>query len=155
MSPGVFERIEQLLGRHGAAYRVLRHAPVFTSAEAAAIRGVALASGAKALVCKADGEFVFFVVPADRKLDSKLVRASRGWKSFRFADREEVLQLTSLAPGAIPPFGSLFGLKTLCDRRLGDNAAINFNAGDHAISISMSYDDYLAVEQPELGLFAE
>lgn len=151
----VFDRIERLLAGQTIEHRVLRHAPVFTSAEAAAVRGAPLASGAKALVCKADGQFVFFVIPADRKLASKQLRADRGYKSFRFADRDEVLALTGLTPGAIPPLGSLFGLKTLCDERLGDQAAINFNAGDHAISISMSFADYLRAEQPELGRFAE
>jgi Ala-tRNA(Pro) deacylase len=151
----VFDRIERLLSSQAIEHRVLRHAPVFTSAEAAAIRGAALASGAKALICKADGQFVFFVVPADRKLASKPLRIARGWKSFRFADRDEVLELTGLTPGAIPPFGSLFGRTTLCDERLGEQAVINFNAGDHAISISMSFDDYLRAERPELGRFAE
>lgn len=151
----VFDRIERLLASQAIEHRVLRHAPVFTSAEAAAIRGAPLASGAKALVCKADGQFVFFVVPADRKLASKAVRSARGWKSFRFAAPDEVLELTGLTPGAIPPFGSLFGLTTLCDERLGEQAVVNFNAGDHAISISMSFDDYLRAERPELGQFAE
>jgi Ala-tRNA(Pro) deacylase len=151
----VFDRIERLLASQAIEHRVLRHAPVFTSAEAAAIRGAPLASGAKALVCKGDGQFVFFVVPADRKLASKAVRSARGWKSFRFADPDEVLELTGLRPGAIPPFGSLFGLTTLCDERLGEQAVVNFNAGDHAISISMSFDDYLRAERPELGRFAE
>ncbi|HEV7225142.1 MAG TPA: YbaK/EbsC family protein [Pirellulales bacterium] len=155
MSEEVFQRIERLLTSRAIEHRVLRHAPVFTSAEAATVRGAELASGAKALICKADGQFVFFVLPADRKLASKAVRGSRGWKSFRFADRDEVLQLTGLTPGAIPPFGSLFGLQTLCDARLAEQATIHFNAGDHAISISMSCADYLSVEQPELGSFAE
>ena len=57
--------------------------------------------------------------------------------------------------GSIPPFGSLFGLPTLCDERLGDNDVINFNAGDHSISVSMRYADYLLAEKPELGTFAE
>ena len=155
MPENVFDRIERLLTSQAIEHRVLRHAPVFTSVEAAAIRGAPLASGAKALICKADGQFVFFVVPADRKLASKPLRNARGWKSFRFADRDEVLELTGLTPGAIPPFGSLFGLTTLCDERLGEQAVINFNAGDHAISISMSFDDYLRAERPELGRFAE
>ena len=73
---------------------------------------------------------------------------------MRFATREEVLELTGLAPGSIPPFGSLFGLPTLCDRRLGENEVINFNAGDHAISVSMQYASYLQIEEPELGIFA-
>ena len=99
--------------------------------------------------------FVMFVLPADRKLDSHAVRQAKGWRKLRFATREEVLEKTGLTPGSIPPFGSLFGLPTLCDRRLGENAVINFNAGDHGISVSMQYTEYLKAEKPELGEFAE
>jgi Ala-tRNA(Pro) deacylase len=151
----VFARVEAWLTQRGVAFQVLRHDPVYTSAEAAAVRGTPLASGAKALVCKANDQFRLFVLPADRKLSGKALRATHGWKSFRFATPEEVLELTGLTPGSIPPLGSLFGLATHCDRRLGEQPSINFNAGDHSISISMRYDDYIAAEQPELGEFAE
>ena len=70
----VFQRIEALLQLRGVAFDVLRHEPVYTSEEAAAIRGTPLASGAKALICKGADRFVMFVVPADRKLDSRAVR---------------------------------------------------------------------------------
>jgi Ala-tRNA(Pro) deacylase len=155
MPQSVFERVESLLNQHGLGYQTLRHEPVFTSEEAARIRGTPLASGAKALICKGESGFVMFVVPADRKLDSHAVRRAKGWRKLRFATREEVLELTGLAPGSIPPFGSLFGLPTLCDKRLGDNDVINFNAGDHSISVSMRYADYVLSEKPELGTFAE
>jgi Ala-tRNA(Pro) deacylase len=151
----VFERVSNLLERKGIGFEELRHAPVFTSEEAAAVRGTPLGSGAKALVCKADERFVMIVVPADRKLASKAVRKAAGIKSLRFASREEVEQLTGLAPGSIPPFGSLFGLETWCDERLSEHAKINFNAGDHSISISMAYADFLTAEQPKLGQYAE
>jgi Ala-tRNA(Pro) deacylase len=151
----VFDRVSQFLGGKSIAFEVLRHAPVFTSEEAARVRGTPLGSGAKALVCKADDRFVMIVLPADRKLASKAVRKEEGVKSLRFASREEVEQLTGLAPGSIPPFGSLFGLATWCDARLSDHPRINFNAGDHAISISMTYADYLVAEQPKLGAYAE
>jgi Ala-tRNA(Pro) deacylase len=154
MSDSVFERVEQLLAEHGVAFDVLRHRPVYTSQEAAEVRGTPLSSGAKALVCKAGERFVMFVIPADRKLDSREIRRVRGWRKLRFAGREEVERLTGLAPGAIPPFGSLFDLPTLCDQRLGENETINFNAGDHSISVSMRYADYVRVEAPELGTFA-
>ena len=155
MSAPVFEQVESLLQQNHVDYRVLRHEPVYTSEEAARVRGTPLASGAKALVCKGDDVFVMFVVPADRKLNSHAARRLRGWRKLRFANREEVLQLTGLAPGSIPPFGSLFGLPTLCDQRLGENETINFNAGDHSISVSLRYTDYVQVERPQLGLFAE
>jgi Ala-tRNA(Pro) deacylase len=154
MPMSVFEQVENLLKQQHIDFEVARHEPVFTSEEASRIRGTPLSSGAKALVCKVDATFVMFVMPADRKLDSSAVRR-RGWKRLRFATREEVLELTGLAPGSIPPFGSLFQVATYCDQRLGENEMINFNAGDHRISVSMSYRDYLTVEKPELGIFAE
>ena len=151
----VFDRLVELLDQHHVTFSVLRHDPVFTSEEAARVRGTPLASGAKALVCKVDPGFVMFVLPADRKLDGRSVRRQKCWRKLRFASTEEVTKLTGLAPGAIPPFGSLFGLPTLCDRRLGENETINFNAGDHGISLSVRYADFLLVEQPELGEFAD
>lgn len=153
--PTVFQRIEELLRRRGAAWEVLRHEPVYTSAEAAEVRGTSLASGAKALVVKVDDTLELYVMPADRKLDSKKVRAVRGCRRVRFANGDEVLERTGLRPGSIPPFGSLFGLTTICDPRLGEHATINFNAGDHSVSISMSYEDYLSAEEPVLAEIAE
>lgn len=155
MTQNTFQRIESWLRERQIDFDVLRHEPVYTSAEAAEVRGAPLASGAKALVCKADGQFMMFVLPADRKLASKQIRGERKWKSLRFANREELVELTGLEPGSVPPFGSLFDLPTLCDRRLGEQQRINFNAGDHTISLSMTFEDYVTAEQPELGLFAD
>ena len=60
----VFERIHERLTQQGIAFTVLRHEPVFTSEQAAAVRGVPLGSGAKALVVKAGERFVLLVIPA-------------------------------------------------------------------------------------------
>src|SRR5258706_618175 len=155
METTVFERLSHMLRGKNVDFEVLRHAPVFTSEEAAAVRGTPLASGAKALICKADEQLVMIVLPSDRRLASKLVRKEMGIKSLRFASREEVEQLTTLVPGSIPPFGSLFGLPTWCDERLAQQPRINFNAGDHAVSISLTYEDYIRAESPRLGNYAE
>jgi Ala-tRNA(Pro) deacylase len=148
MSASVFDRLHERLQTSGIPFTVLRHEPVYTSEQAAAVRGVPLASGAKALILKTDDKFVLVVVPADRKLDSKKARTALACRSLRFATREEVEQLTGLQPGSIPPFGSLFGLPTWCDPALGESASINFNAGDHAISVQMAYTDYTELEKP-------
>ena len=150
----VYEKIQSLLNAAGEEFVVSRHEPVFTSEEAARVRGVALSSGAKALICKADDRFLMFVLSADRKLDSKRFRKQNAVRKMRFATREEVLAKTGLAPGSIPPFGSLFGLPTLCDESLANEPTINFNAGDHAISVSMSFDAYRKVESPQMAAFS-
>ena len=155
MALTVLERLSSFLQGQGVQFSVLQHAPVFTSEEAAAVRGTSLASGAKALICKADEQFVLIVLPADRRLASKQVRKEAGVKSLRFATREEVEQLTGLAPGSIPPFGSLFNLSTWCDSRLVEQPQINFNAGDHAVSIGMTYQDFVRAESPKLGSYSD
>src|SRR5437763_4491830 len=99
MPDSVFDRLHEKLRAGGAAFTVLRHEPVYTSEQAAAVRGTPLASGAKALVLKAGEEFVMVVLPADRKLDSRKARDGLGVKGLRFANKEEVLERTGLQPG--------------------------------------------------------
>ncbi len=155
MPDSVFERLQNHLREHDVPFDVLRHEPVYTSEEAARVRGTPLASGAKALICKLDDRFVMFVLPADRRLANKAIRKELGTRKLRFASRDEVLELTGLAPGSIPPFGSLFELPTWCDDGLAAQEQINFNAGDHTISISMQYSDYVAIERPRMASVSE
>ena len=150
MAATVFDRLEALLHHQAVEFTVLRHEPVFTSEQAAAVRGTPLSSGAKALVLKAGDGFVLAVLPADRKLDSKKARDALKVKGLRFASKEEVMQLTGLEPGSIPPFGSLFGVKTYCEPALAENPSINFNAGDHSVSVQMPYLEYARVEAPTM-----
>jgi Ala-tRNA(Pro) deacylase len=160
VSVTVFDRLCAFLDRHEARYQISRHQPVFTSAEAAAARGTSLSSGAKALVCKLDDDFVMYVLPADRKLSSRQARRDAGARRLRFATADEVHEITGLVPGSIPPFGSLFDLPTLCDSAFGNRAtdgeeSINFNAGDHAISICLTFAEYCRVEGPSFGAYSE
>lgn len=145
----VLKKICELLDHHGAPYHVSHHEPTYTSEQAAAIRGVKLSSGAKALVVRGSKtkQHVLCVMPADRKLDSKAVKQVLG-ESVSFATNPA--EITGCVPGSVPPFGSVVGLKTYCDRRLADNETINFNAGSLTDSIAMRYEDYIRVERPEM-----
>ena len=151
----VFDRLQELLQCCDVPFDVMRHEPVYTSEEAARVRDTPLASGAKALICKADKSFVLIVLPADLRLASKEIRKHNAIRSLRFANKEEIQKLTGLAPGSIPPFGSLFDLPTWCDQNLQEQEQINFNAGDHTISISMKFADYVRAEQMQIGQFAQ
>ena len=75
--------------------------------------------------------------------------------SVRFATADEVLTLTTLRPGSIPPFGSLFSLPTYCDPALSDNERINFNAGTHGDSLQMTYAAWAGFERPTMLLCAK
>ena len=152
--PPVHDRLLASPRAAGVPFTQMYHAPVYTSAEAARVRGTTLHSGAKALILKGNHGFVMAVIPADRPLDSRALRKHLKSKRLRFATKEEVLEMTGLTPGSIPPFGSIFNLATVCDKRLAENETINFNAASHSDSIQMSYVDYIAYEKPALASIA-
>ena len=154
MAAALRGRLLARLRQAGVAFTESEHAAVRTSEEAAAVRGAPLRSGAKALVLKSGDRFLLAVLPADCALDSRALRAAAGSRRIRFASREELLELTGLTPGAVPPFGSLFGLETVCDPGLAGNRLINFNAGSHRHSVQMNYADWAALEQPRIAPIA-
>jgi Ala-tRNA(Pro) deacylase len=69
-------------------------------------------------------------------------------------DAERVQELVGAPVGAVPPFGSLFGLPTIADREIGERDLIAFNIGARDVSVTMSGPDYAQIEQPTLGQFA-
>jgi len=150
MTPTPHQRLMARLDDANVEFTLFEHEPVYTSVEAARVRGTDLKSGAKALVLKSDHGFVLAVIPADLELDGPALRKHLGSRRLRFANRDELLDLTGLTPGAVPPFGSLFGLSSVCDVRLGENEKINFNAASHERSVQITFADYNRIEMPVL-----
>lgn len=147
-------RLLDLLDTRGVAHRLLSHPPALTSEEAARVRGTPLEAGAKALVCHADDRIVLIVVPASARLDNRAFRQQAGVKNVRMIAPAEVETLVGAPVGAVPPFGSLFGLTTYADTDVVERDLIAFNAGARDVSVTMRGPDYAALEQPILGQFA-
>jgi len=150
----VTERVARWLREAGVAFEMLEHAPVRTSAEAAQVRGTPLEAGAKALVVRADDRFVHCVLPAHLKADNARLRAILGTRTLRFATPDELQRLTGCAPGAVPPFGNLFGLPVLVDEALTRTARVAFNAGSNTVSVTMRGDDLVRLCEATVGRFA-
>ena len=148
------ERLEQWLREAGVTFEVLEHVPVRTSEEAARARGTRLQHGAKALVVRAEDRFVHCVLPAHLKADNAALRALVGTRKLRFATREELQRLTGCEPGAVPPFGNLFGLPVLVDEALCLSERIVFNAGSPARSITMRSADLVRLSGGTVCRFA-
>ena len=147
-------KLLELLRTEAAEFRLTHHGAVTTSAEAAAVRGAELRSGAKAMLVKAKTGFVLVVLAADRKVDWKLLAPLVGGKGARFATDEELRGATGLSKGAVPPLGVLFGLRTVYDRSLLEVETVNFNAGTHTDSVSMARDDLIRIGGGEVASFS-
>lgn len=151
----IFQTICSLLDERGIPYRTVHHEPTFTSEESAKARGEDVRIGGKAIVMKVDETFRLFVLSAALKVDSKRIKQHFGAKSTRFATAEELLQLTGLVPGSVPPFGPpVLPLPLYLDGSVTENERIAFNAGSLTDSVILRTEDYLTVAQPERFDFA-
>lgn len=152
----VFGRIRSWLTENGADFRHVNHPPTLTSEESARARGEPLRIGGKALVVKVDETFRLFVLPADRKFDSSRAKQYFSAKKTRFASAEELLALTGLVPGSVPPFGRpILDLDLHADPAVLANERIAFNAGSLTDSIVMTTADWRRLAQPTLFEFAQ
>ncbi len=147
-----FEEILNLLKTNKVEYQLIEHEPVYTSEQAARVRGLSLAEGAKSLLLKANNSFVLAVLPGDRKLDSKKVKIILQTKKLRFATPEEVVNIMGCEIGACYPFGNILKIRTLVDPKLGTNDGISFNPGLHEKTIRLRWRDYRKIVQPELHI---
>jgi prolyl-tRNA editing enzyme YbaK/EbsC (Cys-tRNA(Pro) deacylase) len=133
-------------------FKHFEHEAVTTSEDASRIRGVALSSGAKALVLeqKKTKEMILVVVPAHKKIDFKKLKEKSG-EDYSFA--EKVSEKVACVPGSVPPFGSVLNLQTYADESLED--ILNFNCGLLTESIQLKKSDYLVAENPIIGNFSK
>ena len=146
----VYARLVAHLRAAGVAFREIEHEPTLTSEDSARARGEPLGVGAKALVLKCDGAFRLFVLPADRKVNTKLLKRNLAVKDIRFATPEELRELTGLVPGSVPPFGEpILPLPLFADVDIGARfPRVAFNAGDLRRSVVMSAADWERVARP-------
>jgi Ala-tRNA(Pro) deacylase len=152
----VTDRIRALLAEQGVAFREVEHEPTHTSEESARVRGERLEVGAKAIVMRTGADFSVFVLPAHRKVDSGAIRRHLGLNALRFATPEELLALTGLVPGSVPPFGHpILPMQLYADPDVGATEdRVAFNAGSLTRSFVLSATDWRRVAQPKELAFA-
>ncbi len=151
----VYKEIVSLLEADKIQYEAYEHEPVTTSEEAAKIRNTDPHMGAKALVMFADGKPAMVVIAGDQKVDMKAFKKLFNVRDLRMATPDEVLRVTTVPIGAVPPFGHIFGIPLYMENGLATNTRVAFNAGLHNKSISLSEKDYEKVAKPITGDYAK
>jgi len=148
--------VKELLDRHAISYEISEHEPVYTSEQAARVRGVELRTGVKALMLKTEeGSFVMGLVAADRRIHLKKLAEIVGTRKLQLASRQDVLKITGCEVGSVHPFGNLYRLPTYLDSSILENDTVNFNAGLHTVSIRMKVKDLTKVIGPIVEDFSQ
>ena len=152
----IHERLISFFNSLNIYYTIIEHEETPSSLDSARARGESIKIGAKALLVKSKHRYCLCVIPADRRLDTKLVKKILKSKTLRFASVEELKELTGLPKGAVPPFGHFFGLDTFVDPALFCEENVAFNAAMLTRSVKMKSSDYkIALENSSNFSFEE
>ena len=148
-------RVEEFLAARLAEYDVVPHPEAFTAQEQAAAAHVSGWSWAKVVVVKKEDGFALAVLPACCVIDLGRLRGLMGREMAELADLEEIVRLApDCEPGALPPFGRLFGIPTFADEALVNQREITVPAGDRATALRMRATEFVRLAGPRVGRFA-
>ncbi|MBI3752934.1 MAG: YbaK/EbsC family protein [Deltaproteobacteria bacterium] len=147
-------KLKIFLDENNVAYQVAAHSEAYTAQEIAAALHVPGKELAKVVMVKAGERFVMTVLPASRKLDMAKLKEVMGKKDIRLATEDEFKKLfPDCAPGAMPPFGNLYGIDVYEDKSLAEDEEIFFQAGNHIESVKMKHKDFEKLVKPKVADF--
>jgi Cys-tRNA(Pro) deacylase len=138
------DRALAALDQAAVPYRVVRHGPVRSLAEAATARGVESAAVVKTLVVRrGDDDFLLVLVPGDRTISWPKLRALLGVSRLSMPDAAAAREATGYERGTITPFGSTGRWPVIADERLVGQD-VTLGAGAHDVAVALAADDAIA-----------
>jgi len=145
------KKLKDFLDQNDILYTSIMHSPAYTAqgiAHSAHISGKEIA---KTVIVKVDGAFAMAVMPANRKLVLEILKDKLGAKEAALATESEFANLfPDCEPGAMPPFGNLYGMAAYSCAELERDEEIAFNAGTHSELVRMAYKDFRRLVNPKV-----
>ena len=144
-TPTPRERALAGLQASGIDFVITEHGPVNSLEEAAAARGVRPADIVKSLVVRrAEGQYMFVLVPGDRQISWPKFRQHLGVSRISMPDAEEAFEATGYVRGTITPFGSLTAWPVVADSTIVGRT-VSIGAGAHGVAATLRADDMIKV----------
>lgn len=118
------------------------------------VRGSTVAK-AVLLVNEQSEGFVLAVLPATHRIDTDLIGPIMQGSNVRLASEAELERVFhDCELGAIPPFGTLYGIPTIVDASLSREEEILVESNLRHEGVQIAFRDFMAIEKPLLARFA-
>jgi len=143
--------ITAFLDEQHCSYALMQHPATYTAQEMAHELHVPGREVAKTVLLRVGGgsDFVVAVLPADKRVDLDRVSELVGGRDVELASEADIAaHCPDCERGALPPFGSRYGMKTIVDKRLAEDEAIVFEGNTHEDAIQMRFDAFRQLEEP-------
>ena len=156
MDVAIAERLRSFLREEGVRYHyhVLSHRERFTARDLGQVTHLPGGGLAKVVIVRDRlGEPLMVVLPAKERLNPEALAAASGRAGLRLVREGEELGglFPDCEPGAIPPFGHLYGMPVLADACLHRAPRFFFASGSHRELMELPYAEYERIEMPLTG----
>ena len=149
-------KLKKYLDSNKVKYKALKHKLAYTAQEIAAAQEVPGKQVVKSVLVKTDKAFVLAALSAVQLIDLKKLKSVLKCKSIKIATEKDIEKtIPDYKPGAMPPFGNLFGLETIVDKALREDVEIVFNGGTHKDTVKMKYADFEKLVKPKVSNFGK
>jgi Ala-tRNA(Pro) deacylase len=150
----ILTKLKEFLDANGVPYEVRTHPRAFTAQEVAAAEHVPGRELAKVVMVRNGGDFLMAVLPAPDHVALEGLAKAAGKPRLRLATEDEFASLfPGCEPGAMPPFGNLYGIPVWVEKSLTRDEHIVFNAGNHEQTVHMAYADFARFVRPSVASF--
>jgi Ala-tRNA(Pro) deacylase len=149
------KRLKEFLERERIRYSNQPHPTAYTAQEVAAAAHIPGSHFAKTVIVNIDEKLAMVVLPANRKVILQDLRDLTGSDHVTFPSEDEFeARFPDCEPGAMPPFGNLYGMDVFVAPELAHGEEIAFSAGTHAEVIRMAYGDFERLVHPQVASIA-
>lgn len=148
-------RLKAHLEKARIAYTPVAHIPARSAQYAASLLHVPGKEVAKTVALRSGGQVLLAVLPASYHVNFDKLAALTGAPVELVSERECILLFPDCEPGAVPPFGELYGLPVYLDESLAEDPEIVFSAGTLSDGIRMGNADFVHLAKPRVCSFAD
>ncbi|WP_309044640.1 aminoacyl-tRNA deacylase [Marinobacter sediminicola] len=143
------QQLKEFLDGANVEYMCLTHPPAFTAQQLAHHVKIAGDKVVKTVIIELDGKMAMLVMPATWRVRWESLSRILDTDFVDLADEQEFQdRFPDCEVGAMPPFGSLFGMTVYCAEPLTEQPELAFAAGSHTETLHMKTRDFLNLVQP-------
>jgi Ala-tRNA(Pro) deacylase len=147
-------RLSQFLEERHVAFETVLHPPAFTAQKRARFLHIPGRQVIKSVLLTTGKGYILAILRSINHVDLDALGKYLGLP-VRLANEDDLAdKFRDCEPGAVTPFGSLYGLWTLLEESIHPDDTILFEAQEHAVAIRMKCRDFEMLEKPTRCRFA-
>ena len=136
--------LKSYLEKHNIGYKEYKHPAVFTVEQSKPFKAKIPGRHTKSLFLKDENsQFYLVCIPADKRLNMKLLKKELEIKELHFASPEELKVNLNLMPGSVSLFGMIYSdsVSLIIDKGLWDAELVGFHPNINTSTIVLNHQN--------------